>query len=33
VSPQVVVLAWLSVLIPFGYGVVQLIGRIPALFG
>ena len=26
VSPLVVVLAWLWVLIPFGYGVVQLIG-------
>ena len=27
------VLAWLWVLIPFSYGVWQLIGRIPALFG
>jgi hypothetical protein len=27
------VLAWLWVLVPFGYGLVQLLGRIPALFG
>jgi hypothetical protein len=27
-----VVLLWLWVLVPFGYGVVQLILRIPALF-
>jgi hypothetical protein len=27
------VLAWLWVLIPFSYGVWQLISRIPALFG
>ena len=33
VSPLVAVLAWLWVLIPFGYGLVQLVSRIPALFG
>jgi hypothetical protein len=33
VSPLVAVLAWLWVLIPFGYGLVQLLSRIPALFG
>lgn len=27
------VLAWLWVLVPFGWGLVQLIGKIPALFG
>jgi hypothetical protein len=27
------VLAWLWVLIPFGYGVVKLVERIPGLFG
>ena len=27
------VLLWLWVVIPFGYGVVQLVLRIPALFG
>jgi hypothetical protein len=33
VSPLVAILAWLWVLIPFGYGLVQLLSRIPALFG
>ena len=27
------VLAWLWVLVPFGYGLYQLIVKIPALFG
>lgn len=27
------VLAWIWVLVPFGYGLVQLILKIPALFG
>jgi hypothetical protein len=33
VNPALVVLAWLWVLIPFGYGLYQLIIKIPALFG
>ena len=33
ISPVVAVLAWLWVLVPFAYGLVQLLGRIPALFG
>jgi hypothetical protein len=33
VSPAVVVLAWLWVLVPFGYGLYQLVLKIPALFG
>ncbi len=33
ISAVLAVLAWLWVLVPFGYGLVQLIGRIPALFG
>ena len=33
VSTVLAVLAWLWVLVPFGYGLVQLLGRIPALFG
>jgi hypothetical protein len=33
ISPVLAVLAWLWVLVPFGYGLVQLVGRIPALFG
>jgi hypothetical protein len=33
ISPVLAVLAWLWVLVPFGYGLVQLFGRIPALFG
>jgi hypothetical protein len=27
------VLAWLWVLVPFGYGLYQLLTKIPALFG
>ncbi|MGH3513357.1 MAG: MFS transporter small subunit [Pseudonocardiaceae bacterium] len=27
------VLAWLWVLVPFGYGVYELVVKIPALFG
>lgn len=27
------VVAWLWVLIPLAYGLVQLVGKIPALFG
>ena len=27
------VVAWLWVLVPFGYGLVMLFNRIPALFG
>jgi hypothetical protein len=33
ISPAVVVLAWLWVLVPFGYGLYQLVLKIPALFG
>ena len=33
INPVLAVLAWLWVLVPFGYGLVQLVGRIPALFG
>jgi hypothetical protein len=33
VSPLLAILAWLWVLNPFGYGLVQLLSRIPALFG
>jgi hypothetical protein len=33
VSPVLAVLAWLWVLIPFGYGLYQLLIKIPALFG
>jgi hypothetical protein len=32
VGKVLAVLAWLWVLVPFGYGLVQLLGRIPALF-
>ena len=32
-SPALVGLVWLWVLIPFGYGVYQLVIKIPALFG
>ena len=31
--PGLVGLLWLWVLIPFGYGVYQLVVKIPALFG
>ena len=30
---MLVALVWLWVLIPFGYGVYQLVIKIPALFG
>ncbi len=33
VSPAVAVVAWLWVLVPFGYGLYQLVVKIPALFG
>ncbi len=33
VSPAVAVLAWLWVLVPFGYGLYQLLIKVPALFG
>lgn len=33
VSPILAVLAWLWVLVPFGYGLYQLLIKIPALFG
>ncbi len=32
-NPVVAVLAWLWVLVPFGYGLYQLLLKIPALFG
>jgi hypothetical protein len=33
VNPVLAVLAWLWVLVPFGYGLYQLVVKIPALFG
>jgi hypothetical protein len=33
ISPVLAVLAWLWVLVPFGYGLYQLLVKIPALFG
>jgi hypothetical protein len=33
VSPVLAVLAWLWVLVPFCYGLYQLLIKIPALFG
>jgi hypothetical protein len=33
VNPALAALAWLWVLIPFGYGLYQLVIKIPALFG
>ncbi len=33
VGMVIAVLAWLWVLVPFSYGLYQLLGRIPALFG
>ena len=33
VSPVLAALAWVWVLIPFGYGLYQLVIKIPALFG
>lgn len=32
-SPVLIALVWLWVLIPFGYGLYQLVIKIPALFG
>ena len=31
--PGVAVVAWLWVLVPFGYGLYQLLIKVPALFG
>lgn len=33
VNPTVAGLAWLWVLVPFGYGLYELVIKIPALFG
>jgi hypothetical protein len=33
VNPLLVALAWVWVSVPFGYGLYQLILKIPALFG
>jgi hypothetical protein len=33
ISPALMVLAWLRVLVPFCYGLYQLVIKIPALFG
>jgi hypothetical protein len=33
ISPVLAALAWLWVLVPFGYGLYQLLVKIPALFG
>jgi hypothetical protein len=33
VNPVFAALAWLWVLVPFGYGLYQLLVKIPALFG
>ena len=33
ISPALMVLAWLWVLVPFSYGLYQLVIKIPALFG
>ena len=33
VSPVIAALTWLWVLVPFGYGLYQLLIKIPALFG
>lgn len=32
-SPAVALLLWLWVVVPFGYGLYQLVIKIPALFG
>lgn len=32
-NPVLVVSAWLWVLVPFGYGLYQLLAKVPALFG
>ena len=33
ISPVIAALTWLWVLVPFGYGLYQLLIKIPALFG
>lgn len=33
VAPVLVALAWLWVIVPFGYGLVQLLQKVPGLFG
>lgn len=33
VAPGLVALAWLWVIVPFSYGLWQLLQKIPALFG
>jgi hypothetical protein len=33
VSPLLTAVVWLWVLVPFGYGLYQLLIKIPALFG
>jgi hypothetical protein len=33
VSPALIALAWVWVLIPFSFGLYQLVIKIPALFG
>ena len=33
INPVLAALAWLWVLVPFGYGLYQLLIKIPALFG
>jgi hypothetical protein len=33
VNPVLAALAWIWVLVPFGYGLYQLVIKIPALFG
>ena len=32
-NPVLIALVWLWVLVPFGYGLYQLVIKIPALFG
>ena len=32
-NPALIALVWLWVLVPFGYGLYQLVIKIPALFG
>ncbi len=33
INPALAALAWLWVLVPFGYGLYQLLAKVPALFG
>jgi hypothetical protein len=33
ITPVLALVAWLWVLVPFGYGLYQLLIKIPALFG